>query len=205
MPNEKRDFGFNKKNYDGPLVLRDEVLEDELRVRDGRSGVIQKAVFLEQLALPAIVESKELVVKTFNESAVGSLELSDETLEVCKYFALKRSSVLFAVNSIESDANKRATWPRSLHAHKPRLSEFDTQLALQYAHSSATRRRGQNSRFYAHRFARRRCLRAHKTRLAARRVHRDERRSRLQRGARLGHNKLRSHTFSAHNPNARAC
>ena len=32
MPKEiTRDFGFQKKNYDGPLVLRDEVLDDEFR------------------------------------------------------------------------------------------------------------------------------------------------------------------------------
>ncbi|KAI6220002.1 Nucleotid-trans domain-containing protein [Aphelenchoides fujianensis] len=74
VPNEPRDFGFKKKNYDGPLVLRDEVLEEEFKPPGG-PHVIKKAVLMESvLQLPAFIDPNEVVIKEYNSSALKSLE-----------------------------------------------------------------------------------------------------------------------------------
>ncbi|KAI6171850.1 Nucleotid-trans domain-containing protein [Aphelenchoides besseyi] len=81
IPNEPRDFGFQKKNYDGPLVLRDEVLDEEYKLPNG-VNIIKKAVLMESiLQLPQFIDPNDVVIKEYNSSALKSLDVDGKLLK----------------------------------------------------------------------------------------------------------------------------
>lgn len=70
------------KNYDGPLVLRDEVLDDEFKGAGGMH-VIKKAVLMEpNLQIPQFINLDDMVIKEYNSSAIKSLETDKGLLQV---------------------------------------------------------------------------------------------------------------------------